>query len=175
MMRARFSALALFLLLSACGGKQEGPPPAVKTQTPADEILRLGNLWTSILPDKGILSPPSEISLFRTHRKSVLRIAENAVVEKLTIEEEVQLRDGPVIRCLTEFEHQVGHRWGRKNGEPALEIVRPALNAPRACDGPHPDGFIAEPAKRALFVLRSDSLVAIEPVVDKRTYMPGQL
>lgn len=174
-MRAASPILLLSLALSACGGKQEGPPPEVKTQTSADEILRLGHHWTSILPDKGILSPPSKISLFRTHRKSELRISENAVFEKLTVEEEVQLRDGPVITCLTVFEHQVGHRWGRKNGEPALEIVRPALNAVRTCNGPHPDGPIAEPARRALFVLRSDSLVAVEPVVDKRTYMPGQL
>lgn len=174
-MRAHIFTIVLALGLASCGGKKEGAQQPIEKETSAQEILRLGNLWTNISPDKGILSPPSAISLFRILRKSELRISENSIIEKLTIEEELQLREGPVIKCLTEFEHQVGHSWGRNNGEPAVEIVRPALNAARRCDGVHPEGPIAEPAKRALFVLRSDNLVAIEPVVDQRTYIPGQL
>lgn len=174
-MRASIFTVVLTLGVVACGGKKEDVKEPVEQETSAQEILRLGNLWTNVSPDKGILSPPSKISLFRIHRKSELRISENAIVEKLLIEEEVQLRDGPIVKCSTTFEHQVGHRWGRNSGEPAVEIVRPALNAARKCDGIHPDGPIAEPARRALFVLRSDSLVAVEPKVDQRTYIPGQL
>jgi hypothetical protein len=174
-MRARTLIIILALGLGGCGGKKEVARQPVEKETSAQEILRLGNLWTNVSPDKGILSPPSKISLFRVHLKSELRMSENSIVENLTIEEEVQLRDGPIVKCSTQFEHQVGHRWGRNNGEPAVEIVRPALSSERKCDGIHPDGPIAEPAKRALFVLRSDNLVAIEPVVDRRTYSPGQL
>lgn len=174
-MRTQIVAILCVVGLGACGGKKETAKQPVEKETSAQEILRLGNLWTNISPDKGILSPPSKISLFRTLRKSELRISESSIVEKLTIEEELQLREGPIVKCSTQFEHQVGHRWGRNNGEPAVEIVRPPLSGPRRCDGVHPDGPIAEPAQSALFVLRSDSLVAILPVVDQRTYLPGQL
>jgi hypothetical protein len=164
------------LAVLACGGNKNSDTPAVKKQTAADEILRIGNLWTNVHPEKGILSPPSKISLFRTYRKSELRMSEDAIFERLTIEEEAELRDGTKIRCVTQFEHQVGHRWGHHNGDAAVEIVRPALSATRSCEGAiHPDGPIAEPAKQALFVLRSDNLVAVEPPVDQRTYTPGQL
>jgi hypothetical protein len=166
---------ALAFGLIACGGKKEEVKEPVEQETSAQEILRLGNQWTNVTPDKGLLSPPSKISLFRIHRKSELRFSETLIVEKLLIEEEVQLRDGPIVKCSTEFEHNVGHRFGRHNGEPAVEIVRPALHAARKCDGIHPEGPIAEPARRALFVLRSDNLVAVEPKVDQRTYVPGQL
>jgi hypothetical protein len=168
-------ALSFGLLMSGCGGGKEPPPPPIAKQTAADEVLRIGNLWTNVKPEKGILSPPSKISLFRTHRKSELRVSAGAIIERLVIEEEIQLRDGPLIRCATQFEHQVGHRWGRKHGQAALEIVRPALNSERACDHVHPDGSLQEPARRALFVLRSDNLVAVEPIVDKRIYTAGQL
>lgn len=174
-MRTYIFSTILAFGLASCGGKKNEVKQPVEKETSAQEILRLGNLWTNVSSDKGILSPPSKISLFRIHRKSELRIAENMIVEKLAIEEEVQLRDGPIVKCSTEFEHHVGHRWGRNNGEPAVEIVRPALSAERKCNGVHPEGPIAEPAQRALFVLRSDNLVAIEPVVDQRTYIPGQL
>lgn len=174
-MRAHVFTIVLAFSLVGCGGKKEEAKQPVEKETSAQEILRLGNLWTNVSSDKGILSPPSKVSLFRIHRKSELRISENVIVEKLTIEEEVQLRDGPIVKCSTEFEHQVGHRWGRNHGEPAVEVVRPALSAERKCDGVHPEGPLAEPAQRALFVLRSDNLVAIEPLVDQRTYIPGQL
>lgn len=160
---------------TACGGSQKEPPPPIEKESAAQEVLRIGDVWTSIQPEKGILSPPSKISLFRTHRKSELRISENRVVETLTIEEEAQVRDGPMIRCSTQFNHALGHRWGRQQGQAALELVRPALVGDRHCDLPHPEGPISEPARRALFVLRSDNLVAVEPVVDQRTYIPGQM
>ena len=176
MLKANFSVVIVSLALGACGGNKEADAPPVEKQTAADEILRIGNLWTNVQPEKGILSPPSRISLFRTFRKSELRMSEGSIFERLSIEEEAELRDGTKITCLTQFEHQVGHRWGHHSGEAAVEIVRPALSSARSCDGlTHPDGPIAEPAKRALFVLRSDNLVAVEPAVDQRTYVPGQL
>jgi hypothetical protein len=175
MRRAILPLLTCSAFLLACGGGKKEAQPPVATLGAADEVLRIGDVWTSIQPEKGILSPPSKVSLFRTHRKSQLRISESRIMETLTIEEEAQLREGPQIKCRTVFEHELGHKWGRRQGEAAVELVRPALSAPRSCDIPHPDGPIAEPARRALFVLRSDTLVAVEPVVDQRTYISGQM
>lgn len=177
-MNQRLTASALPLLcalVAGCGGGQKKAPPPIEKETAAQEVLRIGDVWTSVLPEKGILSPPSKISLFRSHRKSVLKISESRIVETLIIEEEAQVVDGPMLHCSTTFTHELGLRWGRKQGAAAVELVRPAIFGHRDCDGIHPEGPISEPGRRALFVLRSDNLVAIEPVVDKRTYIPGQM
>ena len=174
--RAKCAVAIVSLALISCGGNKKADAPKAEKLTAADEILRIGNLWTNVHPEKGILSPPSKISLFRTFRKSELRMSERTILERLIIEEEAELRDGTKIRCLAQFEHQVAHRWGHHNGGAAVEITRPSLHTARSCEGGmHPEGPLSEPAKKALFVLRSDNLVAIEPALDQRTYTPGQL
>ncbi len=174
-MKREIFALTLFTLASACGGKNQEPPPPIKKISAADEVLRVSNVWTSVKPNKGILSPPSKISLFRGSRSSEIHLTETSATEKLVIEEELELRDGGTVRCRTVFEHPLSTRWGHKAGEPAVELIRPALSGARSCDGMHPEGGISEPPLRALMVLRSDQLVVIEPLVDQRKYFPTQL
>ncbi len=76
------------------------------------------------------------------------------------------------MRCKTRFDHVVRLRWGRKNGEAALEITRPALLANRSCDGMAPEAVLVEVQRRALFVLSADQLVAVDPPLDERIYRP---
>lgn len=175
-MKCKRSALAMILLLApACGGGNQSAPPPIQTMTAADEVLRVSDVWTSVQPNQGILSPPSKISMFRGTRSSEIRLTESSATERFTIEEEVELRSGGKVRCRTTFEHALALRWGRKAGEPAVELTRPALSGARSCDGIHPDGDLSEPALRALMVLRSDQLVVIEPLVDQRKFLPTQM
>jgi len=162
-------------LLNACGGDKKEHVAPVKMQTAAEEVLRIGETWASVTPEKGILSPPSKISVFETHSTSELRLAKEGGTEVLQIAEEIKLRTGEVVRCTTRFEHSVVVRWGRRQGEAAVEITRPQVTGPRNCDGLHPEGPIAQSSKKALFVLRSDNLVAIEPRLDKRVYISRAL
>lgn len=173
--RAASSLLAMWSLVSLphCGGAQKGPPPTPEKQTAAQEVLRIGSVWTNVKPENGILSPPSKISTFNNSRKSELTLSETSATEHLTLVESLELRDGSQVECRTEVEHALAMRWGRREGEAALELVRPPLNLSRSCTGLHPNGPVVEPSRRVLFVLRSDNLVAVEPLLDQRSYAPS--
>lgn len=161
------------LALAGCGGQKQESEAPVMMLSASDEILLVGKQWKSALPEKGLLSPPSPISVFETRRVSTLQIAADGAKEELVIEEQITLRAGGVITCRTVFEHDLSLRYGRKQGQAAVELVRPALSAARSCNAPHPDGALSEPTRRALFVLRADNLVAVEPPLEKRKYIPG--
>lgn len=163
---------ASFLLLASCGPKEDAAPPPVQMMTAADEILRIGETWSSSHAEKAILSPPSKISLSNTIVRSEISFSQNSARERLTIQEEVSLRSGGTIHCETTFEHALRLKWGRKQGEAAVKLQRPSLSGPRACNGPHPELVISRPSAEALFVLRSDELIPVEPPLEKRRYIP---
>jgi len=141
-------------------------------ETPADEILRIGANWTSVQPIKALLSPPSPISVIRGSVTSRIHLTKRDAEEELTIAEDVELRSGARVVCESTFRHPLSLRYGRKGGEPAVEITRPALNGRRVCQGPHPEPDLVAESIVTLFVLRSDQLVAIEPKTDGRSYIP---
>lgn len=145
-------------------------PPQV--ETPADEVLRISANWISVQPTKGILSPPSPISVIRGSVTSRIHLTKRDAEEELTIAEDVELRSGGRVTCESTFRHPIALRFGRKGEEAAVEIARPALNGRRVCQGRHPEpDLVAEPIV-TLFVLRSDQLVAVEPKTDGRSYLP---
>lgn len=160
------------LTLTACGGGEEKVKAPVVEETPADEVLRIGATWTSTQPDQGLLSPPSPISMFRNQRTSQVTLERHRATEELVLDEELDLRDGTRVKCHSVVQNELKIRWGRRNGEAAVELVRPALQVARSCSGTHPEAVLSEPAVRALLVLRSDQLVVVEPTTDKRTYIP---
>lgn len=173
--QARAGSLLLLAGCVACAGGQSGPEAPLLKETAADEIQRISSTWSSTEIEKGLLSPPSPISLSTTKRSSVVRLTPDAATEALTIEESLDLRAGGRVRCRTSFDHPLTIRFGRKQGEAAIELERPALSAPRRCDGPHPEPLLSEPARRGLFVLRGDQLIAVDPPRDDRRYRPDSL
>ncbi len=168
---AKSIAVATVVVLVACGGRREEAKP-VQRQTSADEILRISTTWSATLPEQGLLSPPSPISLYKNSRTSTITLSEAAAHETLVIEENLQLRDGQDVRCSTSVDHELAVRYGRRKGEAAVELSRPPLSVVRNCQGTHPDGAISEGPTTALFVLRADTLIAVEPPLEKRKYLP---
>ncbi len=177
-MKQRRISSALFLLLCfaiSCGKREQEPDTPVKKETAADQILRISSSWSSTLIEKSLLSPPSPINVLRVTRQSDVRLEREHAQETLTISEQLELRSGRTVECSTEFEHELHIRFGRKGGHAAVELVRPPLSGTRNCTGSHPQPTISEPTRRALFVLRSDELVAVEPALDERIYRPHSL
>jgi hypothetical protein len=83
------------------------------------------------------------------------------------------MRDGEETHCETTVEGSVEVRYGRRQGEAALEIGWPGVSTPRRCQ--RPDDRIPpleEGAERSRFVLRSDQLVGVEPALEKRSFLP---
>jgi len=169
--RAGLAVLGLVGLV-ACGGKQQKPPPVVSRETAQEEVFRIAQTWTSTQVDKSLLSPPSPISMRSSTRVSRLELGSTEGHELLTVDEQFELRQGGQVRCRTRFEHSVRLRWGRKSGEAAVEVTRPAISAERSCDGPSPEGVLREDVKSVLFVLNADQLVAVDPPLEERIYRP---
>ncbi|HSC89226.1 MAG TPA: hypothetical protein VLC09_18215 [Polyangiaceae bacterium] len=167
-----FGICLLGTTLSGCAGDDHSSQTPVQQESPADEVLRIGSTWVSTAGDQKILSPPSALSMQRSQRTSTLSVTRTTVHEDLVIEEDIELRAGGHVHCKTTFSHDLSARWGRRNGEPGVELVRPALGGARSCDGPHPEPTYTEPARRALLLLRSDQLQVVEPTTDRRHYIP---
>ncbi len=165
-------ALAAAPLAAACGGDEPEARAPIARETPADEVLRIGKVWTATSENRGLLSPPSPISMFDVREQSTLDLSAAAAYEVLVVEEDVRLRSGVRLLCKTTVQRDLGLRWGRREGEAAAELRRPALSAPRVCDNPgHPEPVLQRPAGATRFVLRSDNLVAVEPATDGRVYI----
>ena len=156
----------------SCGPSQEAERPPVELQSAADEIMRIGEVWTSAHSEKGILSPPSKISVFTTVVRSEIKLSEHEASEVLLIQEEVTLRAGGTVLCETRFEHPLRLKWGRRQQEAAVKLSRPPISGPRNCNGPHPEPIISRGEVTALFVVRSDELIPVEPPLEKRKYIP---
>lgn len=174
-MRQASVLLGLFasVLLPGCGSDDPAPRAPVAEETPADQVLRIGRTWSSTRHDKGLLSPPSPINVFEIGEDSRLALEPKRAHETLVIEETVKLRSGVLLVCRTTLENDLGIRWGRREGEPAVELTRKALSTPRLCDRPgHPEPLIQRPASSVRFVLRSDNLIAVDPATDGRVYLP---
>lgn len=172
--RAGHAAVLFATCLScvACSSGQKESRPPVAVETAEDEIRRISDVWEGTLVDSRLLSPPSKLSVKKETRTSRLVFEGGKVAETLVVNEELELRSGARLRCRTTVEHQLGVRYGRRQGEPAVELVRPPLALARSCDGIHPEGNLTERPLRALFVLRSDRLVVVEPALDDRYYLP---
>lgn len=160
----------------ACGGGPATPPAAPVAEGPEDAILRIAKTWEARHAEKGLRSPPSPIAAFDRQLISRVVLAPGATTatETLTVSERFTLRDGGSVSCSGSAELPLSVAYGRKAGEPALELAWPALLQPRACEPAH--GGIPElerPAGRARFVLRSDQLVGVEPALEKRTFLPA--
>lgn len=175
-MRGRRPAvLSAALLFAGCGGTRAAPPPIVATEGPEEAILRIARRWESRSVDKGLRSPPSPIGAFEHHVVSRIELTRGkaTATEALTFSERFTLRDGTSVRCAGSVELEVGATYGRKAGEPAIELEWPAVSLARPCEpaaAPIPPFERAE--GRARFVLRSDQLVGVEPPLERRTFLP---
>jgi len=174
-MRAGLAAAAL--IAGGCKGDKPAVVAPVRHETPADAIRRVGEAWSATELLKGLRSHPSPIAVYRTQAKSTVRFAagKDWTQEHLEIDEAFEMRDGTRYVCHAEGKIRVDLVFGRRHGEPAVEMCRPATRLARACEPPgFPDPEVALPETRARFRLKGDRLLAFDPPVEKRVYLPVQ-
>ncbi len=179
MSRGRTSLVPLALVATAIAACGHQPPPAatpVQHETAEDSILRVGHVWRSISRDRGLRSPPSKISVFETITTSTITLdaGKQSATEQLVLEEMFELRNGARFQCVARGKLRVRVRFGRLQGEAAVEVTRPPTSLPRHCqpaDFGEPE--LAVDAGSARFALRGDQLVAFAPPLDKRVYLPA--
>lgn len=138
-------------------------------------MLRVGKTWRALESVRGVRPAPAPIAQFETTIDSTLSFTRGArqAEERLTLTETMTLRDGTRYQCTASGGARVQVRFGRRAGEPAVEVQRPPLTLPRRCT---PAGFpepeIDVPSAAARFTLRGDQLVPYEPTGETRIYNP---
>lgn len=160
----------------ACSGATTPAPAAAVTEGPESAILRIGSTWEARHGEKGLRSPPSPIGSFDRQLVSRLSLVrgESTATELSSFTERFVLRDGGVVQCSGSQALDVTVAYGRKSGEPAIELSWPSLVLQRNCEPPDAGiPALERPAGRARFVLRSDQLVGVEPALEKRTFLPA--
>ncbi len=169
----RRALVAVALLATGCGGDEKRPPPVVRQESPADEVLRLSARWSNAAADQSLLSPPSAISVIQSTTRTELSLGETSGTERVIVAETVEFRSGGGLRCETTFESPVRLRYGRREGEAIVEVTRGAIAAPRRCSGAHPEPTLRLPESRVVLLLTADTLKVIEPRVDRRSFLPS--
>jgi hypothetical protein len=127
--------------------------------------------------EKGLRSSPSPIASFERQviSRLVLLGGQPTATESVSFTERFVLRDGGEVRCSGDLTSEVSVAYGIKAGEPALELAWPGQPYRRTCEPSSPAvGDEDRPAGRARFILRSDQLVGVEPVREKRSFLPAE-
>ena len=173
-MIARATVLAS-LVLAGCGGRANERPPEVAHETPEDEVLRVGTTWQAMQQSRGIRPPPNVIERFERTVTSTLRLHSGSATaeEHVSVAEKLTIRSGERFDCTAESAFNVRVRYARHNGAAAVEVSRPPVVLSRRCSpGDFPEPSLEAGSAAARFVLRSDQLVAYEPMGDERVYLP---
>lgn len=166
-------------LLAGCAPPPPRELPPIEKESPRTEILRIGHTWRALAADKGFRSEPSPIGVFQAQTRSIITFPKNGAeaVEQVYVRESFSMRDGKRYNCLAEGSRTDTLRFARRpsTGNAAVELSQPELQLVRQC---HPAGFpngtLTLPARTARFGLRGDQLIAYEPVIDTRIYIPIQ-
>jgi hypothetical protein len=168
-------AVHLAVVTVGCGGAGSKPAGAVKHETPADEIMRVGTVWQSTIEERGMPSPPSPVNLFSRRIESHLefRPDQRSATEQLIVEESFELRDGGQFRCRAQDTVNTHAVFARRQGDAAVELRRPEVRLLRKCQpAGFPEPTLVLSATAARFVMIGDRLTAFEPPLEKRAYLP---
>jgi hypothetical protein len=167
------------LLCLATLGCASKPPPeaaAPKHVTAQDEILAVAKVWRTMEKTRGARPPPSPVSVFEIDLETNVELVpgKDSAKEQIEVRERFEMRDGRRFECKAEHTSQLRARYGRREGEPAVELSRPPIRLVRQCS---PTGFY-EPeiqlgAEGSRFLLRDEQLVGFVPVGEKRVFLPA--
>jgi hypothetical protein len=177
-MTSRRSVAVLAVALGGVASCGELPPvraqPAVQ-QRPEEAIFAISRTWQARWGERGLQSSPSPVASFDrqlTSRLELVRGVQSAT-ETIDFTERFVLREGGEVRCSGHAEGELTVQYGRRQGEPAIELSWPILLAPRVCDTPKLDPTYERPAGLSRFVLRSDQLVGLGSALERRTFLPA--
>ncbi len=141
-----------------------------------EEILQVSAVWAAEISDRRLLDAPSPLAAVITESTLRLDLSDpKAAHQDLLVKKRLEYRDGSRINCEATPHFTAQVRFGRRRGEPALELRRPVSPVSWRCDAPLPaelDPTVG--AEAARFVLRQDQLVAVEPASDRRRFLPSE-
>jgi hypothetical protein len=173
--RSELSLALIALSLAACGPRQErvDAPPAKLTAE--DEVLAVAKVWQALEEEHGAGGPKHKVASFDMKQRTTLTLqpGQRVAEEKIEIKERFEMKSGAVYECRARGLSRVQIRFGRKNGEPALEVRRPSSVMTRTCvPSDFPDREIQLGGSGSRFLMRDEQLVGFAPPSEKRVFLP---
>jgi hypothetical protein len=172
----RLWSSALVCLAFGCASKAPPPDTAPKSVSAEDEILGVAKLWRTMEKTRGARPASNQVSTFEIEFDTSVTLlpGKGAAKETIEVRERFQMRDGRTYECTAEHSGQMKARYGRRDGEPAVELSRPPVRLVRKCQ---PADFY-EPeiqlgAEGSRFLLRDEQLVGFQPPGEKRVFLPA--
>jgi hypothetical protein len=167
--------LILLLALPGCGPGNDKPPEAAKHASAQEHILNVGKSWQEGTRSEGYLNT-ADIAFLRATEKFTLHLVSGAPTATVDLEREELIRtpQGREYHCTVAGAVQAVVKYSWRVGEAAITLRVPASTHPRAC---RENGY-ANPAKQfdavnAVYVLRGDQLVSVEPQTFRSSLLPS--
>ena len=172
-------AAAVFLgfVLLGCGGQSreaEAPPKKVTAEA---EVLGISSVWQALEEAHGTRGPNHKVAVFDLRQRTTLTLREGqpSAEEKIEIKERFEMKNRSVYECRARGLVKVRVRFGRKSGEPALEVQRPSTIMARTCmPSDYPEREIQLAGGSSRFRLQDEQLVGFAPINEKRVFLPLQ-
>lgn len=175
--RSDRGALCVALALLGCGPREQEAEAPQQKLTAEAEVLAISKVWQALEEEHGTRGPAHKVGVFDLKQRTTLTLVEGqpSGEEKIEIKERFELKNGAVYECRARALSKVRVRFGRKNGEPALEVQRPSLIMARTCQpSDFPEREIQLPGSGSRFLLQDEQLVGFAPPSEKRVFLPKQ-
>lgn len=170
-------ALLLTLVLAGCGGRErEAEAPEQRLGAEA-EVLAISSVWQALEEAHGTRGPKDKIAVFDLKQRSTLTLREGQTEgeEKVELKESFEMKNGARFECRARGLVKVRVRFGRKHGEPAVEVRRPSMVLARTCQpSDFPERELQLPGSASRFLLQDEQLVGFAPPSEKRVFLPKQ-
>ena len=163
------------LISTGCGPRVPDPPPRVGREDAGMHLSRSGKGWVLAAEDQGVLQgDPLGVVSFRVREETVFSFARGAEPHRTVARDEVfAMASGAELHCTVEGSLPLAARAFWKGREVWVTLESAGGRLPRRCTGG------AFPAKvrdvgawSAVYVLRDDRLVPVEPPTVRDVLLP---
>jgi hypothetical protein len=177
MLRPSELLLLAVLALIGCRPRERGADAPPKRLSAEQEVLAVATVWQALEEEHGARGPNHRIAVFDLKQRTTLTLREGQRIaeEKIEIKERFELKNGGVFECRARGLARVQVRFGRKAGEPALEVQRPSMLLPRTCaPSDFPERELQLSGGTSRFLLQDERLIGFAPPGERRVFLPQQ-
>ncbi|MBI5531104.1 MAG: hypothetical protein HY898_00210 [Deltaproteobacteria bacterium] len=167
--------LILLVALPCCGSGNEKPPEPPKRASAQERILSVGKSWQEGTRSEGYVNT-ADIAFLRTTDKFTLHLTSGKSTGTVDLEREELIRtpQGREYHCTVTGAVQAVVKFSWRGEEAAVAVRVPASTHPRSCrENGYPSPSKQFDAVNAIYVLRGDQLVAVEPQTLRSSLLPA--
>lgn len=169
--------LLAVLALIGCRPRERGADAPPKRLSAEQEVLAIATVWQALEEEHGARGPNHRVSVYDLKQRTTLtlRAGQRLAEERIEVKERFELKNGAAFECRARGLAKVQVRFGRKAGEPAVEVQRPSLLLARTCSpSDFPERELQLSGGTSRFLLQDERLVGFAPPSERRVFLPLQ-